>query len=254
MSMPILEITEQNEPKSEHNRDSPFLIRLVFEGTTESIKTLPKPRDDLKQELSWYFDQYAIDSPFDSARADKVRAQIENSRSNIFETLELARYDVGGVGKTTLWIDVMDNGCPTSKFHQVLWESLEGPTGVWKTWETVIVRRKVPDQHQERPSLAKDSLSFNVLLVVARKHDDEHFRVEGDIAYHNVAIPIVEAVEKMPNVRVDLAPPGTFRSFKEHIEAKPRGFYDVVHFDLHGKLSRTQARYDPKCRRLILKI
>jgi len=72
--------------------------------------------------------------------------------------------------------------------------------------------------------------------VVARKHSYEDSGLESDIAYQNVAIPIVNAVGRYPLVKVYLSRPGTFQAFQEHLESMPEGFYDIIHFDLHGKL------------------
>jgi hypothetical protein len=213
-----------------------FHVKLVSNGT-ESIQTLHVPLEDFRKDFSWYFDKYAVNSPYDASLAEDIETRITISHSHIFENLELAKYDQEGGSDSILWIDIIDSGSPRSRFHQIHWECLEQRTSEhWKSWETVVVRRKIIGNFAETVAVPEGKANFNILLVVARKDGSEGFGVGSDIAYHNVAKPIVDAVGTAPFLNIYLSRPGTFGAFQEHIESKPAGFYDIIHFDLHGKL------------------
>jgi hypothetical protein len=237
-----LEIIEQT---AEATLSSDILqVKLVFNGT-ESIRSLGVPLSECWKDLSWYFDKYAVDDPYGVSSAEDIRTRVAKSNAQIFEDLELTRYDEGGGTESILWVDIIDSGSSASQFHQIPWEFLEGHTP-WKNWGTVVVRRKVPSSSPERVPLSVEKTNFNILCVVARKHSHEHSGLGSDIAYQNVAIPIVDAVGRHPFVNVYLSRPGTFQAFHEHLESMPEGFYDIIHFDLHGRLRGKNTEYSPK--------
>ncbi|KAF4630204.1 hypothetical protein G7Y89_g7934 [Cudoniella acicularis] len=119
-----------------------------------------------------------------------------------------------------------------AKSHAQIFEDLE-LARIGAQW---VVRRKVPSSSPETVPLPAEKTNFNILCVVTRKHNSEHSGLGSDIAYHNVAIPIVDAVGRHSFVNVYLSRPGTFQAFQEHLEWMPEGFYDIIHFDLHGTL------------------
>ncbi|CAG8979422.1 hypothetical protein HYALB_00012455 [Hymenoscyphus albidus] len=42
-------------------------------------------------------------------------------------------------------------------------------------------------------------------------------------SYHSIALEVVR--------------PGTFDAFKSHLNSRPKGFFDIVHFDVHGRVT-----------------
>ena len=233
----IIELSHETAPGCDI-----FHVKLAFNGA-ESIQTLCVPLDDYRKDLSWYFDKYAVDSPYDASLAEDIENRITKSHLQIFENLKLTTYDQGDGSDSILWIEIIDSGSRGSKFHQIHWECLEQHTSkLWKSWEKVVVRRKVIHNSIEVVATPQVKLAFNILLVVARKDDSEGFGVGSDIAYHNVAKPIIDAVGRAPFLNIYLSRPGTFGAFQEHMESKPESFYDIVHFDLHGKLQGQGAK------------
>jgi tetratricopeptide (TPR) repeat protein len=77
----------------------------------------------------------------------------------------------------------------------------------------------------------QESPLLNLLIVTARPNE------EKDVGYRTISRPMVEAIrDGALRVNVEIARPGTYEAFVRHVEAKPEGFYHVVHFDLHGGL------------------
>jgi hypothetical protein len=77
--------------------------------------------------------------------------------------------------------------------------------------------------------------AFNILVVSARP------QLDHDIPHRFVSSIIVQVAQAAgERVRVELVRPGIFEAFEKHIDSRPPGFFDIVHFDLHGFATKTQ--------------
>jgi tetratricopeptide (TPR) repeat protein len=78
------------------------------------------------------------------------------------------------------------------------------------------------------------SPTLNVLLIVARPNG------RNDVAYRTISRPLVEMVRNSADLHVhfDILRPATFQTLIQHLEEvkkkKGTGFYQIVHFDVHG--------------------
>ena len=85
------------------------------------------------------------------------------------------------------------------------------------------------DPPEDRPTL-------NILVVVARPDGP------GDVGYRTISRPLLDALRTagLP-VTVDLVRPGTWQALRDHLRAATErhgsGWYQVIHFDLHGAFS-----------------
>jgi hypothetical protein len=74
---------------------------------------------------------------------------------------------------------------------------------------------------------------LRILVVTARPHGAR------DVGYRTVSRPLLDAVRqaRIP-VTIDLVRPGTWEALRDHLRAATRehgpGWYQVVHFDVHG--------------------
>ena len=98
------------------------------------------------------------------------------------------------------------------------------------------VTRRVA-QLPSRFELPSGQPTLNILLVTARPFG------RGDVGYRTISRPLLDALRQgsVP-VTVDLVRPGTWEALRGHLrEARARrdgsGWYQVVHFDLHGGFS-----------------
>ena len=57
-----------------------------------------------------------------------------------------------------------------------------------------------------------------------------------DVLPSDVQNTLLNIARRQPRVIVDIARPGTFEAFEDHLRSRPPGWYDLVHFDLHGKV------------------
>jgi len=90
-----------------------------------------------------------------------------------------------------------------------------------------------------RPILREE---YRILLVVARS-----FRKDKDHAYRDyppslVLGPLLKIASwcnertYLPNLRVDVVRPGTIGDFEKELKRHEKGYYDLVHLDMHGKI------------------
>jgi len=50
--------------------------------------------------------------------------------------------------------------------------------------------------------------------------------------------------ESKLGVKIDLLRPGTYRALAERLAKRPKGYYQMIHFDVHGALL-THAQFSP---------
>lgn len=138
-------------------------------------------------------------------------------------------------------------GLPT--LHNLWWEQLETPNLFPSLVKDVTVKRVIlvpPGRRtplfRPRSSGASRIYFTNVLLVIARKLTLDPERMDRNPSLAQMAI--LEAQRKLNEsgrkhrIRLEIVRPGTFASFKKHMERKrlegPDGYFHIVHFDAHG--------------------
>ena len=121
-------------------------------------------------------------------------------------------------------------------FHLLHWEALRDPELDGPLAVRLPVTRRVA-RLPSRFELPSGQPTLNILLVTARPFG------RGDVGYRTISRPLLDALRQgsVP-VTVDLVRPGTWEALRGHLrEARARrdgsGWYQVVHFDLHGGFS-----------------
>ena len=75
---------------------------------------------------------------------------------------------------------------------------------------------------------------LNILICSARPAGTQ------DIPQRLVSRIVMRELQRLrsdePNRKatVEIVRPGTFKALEKHLTGRPQGFYDLVHFDLHG--------------------
>jgi hypothetical protein len=231
------------------------VVKMVFDGLDLPSRSLPTLSSKAREDLTWYFNEYATTSPYTSDRAIKASDHLLKYAFAIYEELALAFLNNYADPDEDLYIDIVDNGRPTSGFHSIPWECLESNSlELTKKWKNVIISRKVAPLECTISKFTEietpDPSRFNILLVISRKCNTRISDISSDIAYHNVAPQFLHITEKVPNVNVDVARPGTFKALKAILESKPPKYYGLVHFDVHGRILE-EAEGSKRCSMII---
>ncbi|KFA80049.1 hypothetical protein S40288_10656 [Stachybotrys chartarum IBT 40288] len=97
---------------------------------------------------------------------------------------------------------------------------------------------------------------FRVLLVVARRIDTEkdtqpqandsteENEIPPDLDSSLVSEPLLEAISQLSeslDVRLEVCRPGSWDALQSLLAEKGHGYYDLVHFDLHGAVLRSKG-------------
>lgn len=189
--------------------------------------------------LAWYFEEW-LSFPFtDRVLAREAGASVEEYGHRLFRQIfegfpdVLAEYkfavrEAGGFGQLHFQIA----GSPA--FHALHWEALKDPMHPRPfAVEAPLVRKNLHPPNFQASLRASPTL--NVLLVTARPGG------RGDVSYRTISRPLVTALaESRLHAQIDLVRPGTWEALVRHLDesrtAQGDGYYQLIHFDLHGSL------------------
>lgn len=211
------------------------VVRVSFlgEGTEFDVTVTDPASDDDEELLAWYFEQH-LRFPF--LDGDRRRAAVEV---------------LGGYGRR-LFAQVFGGsagfgyqlmrrrgfaGCRievvgSAGLHRLHWEAMSDPELDTPLALRIPITRRVESQ-SARFEMAGPWPTLNILVVTARPGGI------GDVGYRTISRPLVDAVRQadLP-VRIDFVRPGTWAGLRAHLEttraAHGLGWYQLVHFDVHG--------------------
>jgi hypothetical protein len=219
------------------NPDGSFRVRVSFGDAAEYDVDVADPADAAAEaHLAWYFEKHLrypfLDKDLEQAAVQQITAYGEALFGQVFggaashEYLKLrdrafdrCRVEVSG----------------SAGLHRLHWEALRDPHMDTPLAVRLPVTRRVDalgskfDPPQGRPTL-------NILVVVARPDGPK------DVGYRTISRPLLDALRTagLP-VTADLVRPGTWRALRDHFRAATErhgsGWYQVIHFDLHGAFS-----------------
>ena len=184
-------------------------------------------------DLEWYFDEYTQDAE-DEDRANQVTASLKEYGQELFKQVfcgdALRRYsEEKNAGIQCIEI----TGSPA--FHSLHWETLYDSYQRQLLILDIPIIRKYTSETKVVPK-PLESPTINLLIVAARP---AHKDIE--IKHRTISRPLVESLRqaKLP-VKIDIVRPGTFHALRDHL-AEKKGYYHIIHFDVHGKLQDKQA-------------
>ncbi|KIW32269.1 uncharacterized protein PV07_03829 [Cladophialophora immunda] len=201
------------------------------------IRNLPISPLLLSQEISWAIQGYVKD-PFQSHRAElafknfKEHGKFLTKKLNLVGCLEETCGPVLNVTEVDIQLNIVDsttdtNGNQVSNSLQgIPWEMLESPQ-IASAGPRIHVRRVLDGSSTGKTHTIE---KLNVLLVTSRSSE------RADIPHRVVSLPLFSILHQLDNRFVDvrLLRPGTLDAFSHALKV---GKYDMVHFDLHGKVA-----------------
>lgn len=223
-----------------------------------------------QEEFDWFFQQHVKFPLTDTVRAAKVVEAIKDYGQSLY------RQTIGAIPFSAAFKqfcalrneDALDGLCieivGSAAFQRLYWETLrddrKGLDDHPLALQVEINRRPLaspqsisPGKYplQERPDASAASPAWslpirplNILLVVARPAGVR------DAGLRVISRPILDTLNSSTlqgtlQARLDVVRPGSFEGLKAQLErAAARELqYDVVHFDLHGRVSKDRKKY-----------
>ena len=183
-----------------------------------------------EQQLEWYFERW-IKFPFtDETIARRAAESVKSYGETLFQQV-FGDPDAYAAYKSLRLseLEIVIKGEP--EFQGLHWEAMRDPKAVRPMAIDGVMVRQRHIRGRANPISIAPSTVLNLLIVTARPNEEE------DVGYRTISRPMVEAIRegRLP-VNVEIVRPGTYEAFLQSLEAKPEGFYHVVHFDLHGGL------------------
>lgn len=180
------------------------------------------------EELRWYLEDYAEKDPFLTSRANAAAAFLLDYGSNL--VCAIGWEAVLSPSELQQPLNILVEESAKCRDIHVFWELLER-RDLWRPSllpPRVAVLRTV--SVLQPPPIIPASVTFtgtsNILILVARP------AAAQDIPHRLVSQIILDTAPG--GIRADIICPGTFEAFETHLQNKPKGYYNLVHFDLHG--------------------
>ena len=208
--------------------------------------------DDRHQSLQWYFEQFPIRDPFGTSRAEAIRRELLDLGKGLIRELFHNNSDWLGLFQESLVVQIHDSEEKDEAysiwFDRLCWELLTDKA-LWNDVDNAYEDRlgsvHVTRVHgswtavQRQASLnkmladEKRSNGRNVIAVTARPS-------ARDIPHRLITRSIASAVGEISKsssqaASLTIVRPGTFDTLVAFLKKRPRGFFDILHLDVHGE-------------------
>ncbi|KAI0435550.1 hypothetical protein F4803DRAFT_545198 [Xylaria telfairii] len=265
-----IDIYEIEPTTSRPEGERSCFVRVVVDGILErDVLRIQDPfGEDDKNLYDWYLEQYPL--PLSQAttpdevylhdneehemtsRADSVREKLENYGKQLHKSLMIQALPF--IDTKHLHINIWEaQNHPERRqqfgIHQILWENLEQPH-LWRSTSIVSSRLHVTVRRivlaPPSTGLPWESRGFTresplrVLLVIARNLKKTATNKYEDVKPHIAQIHLLSVQEDLVplwtshQVELHIARPGSYNALEERLTAEKKGYFDLVHFDLHG--------------------
>ncbi|UGT59854.1 tetratricopeptide repeat protein [Nocardia asteroides] len=220
------------------DEDGSHLVRVSYpsEGTEFDVSVTDPASADDEQLLAWYFEQH-LRFPF--LDGDRRRAAVEVLREYGRDLFTQVFGGAAGLeyqlmrrrGFEGCRIEVVGG----ASLHRLHWEALFDPALDSPLALRIPITRGV-EARSARFETAGPWPTLNILVVTARPGG------ANDVGYRTISRPLVDAVRQADiPVRIDFVRPGTWTGLRAHLEATRAahglGWYQLVHFDVHGSFA-----------------
>jgi hypothetical protein len=242
-----LVLSAENQSTTRPKRS--WMVHLENRKTGRKSQTFPLEDPFFREEyeeLRWYVEDFAVIDPYAVSRAAKASeskaaygaALIASLGEHINEVLDVQQ-TLQDSREQAIHLLVRGDGAASS-LHTLLWEILEGiecdKPAIHFTVSRicdVIGPASVaqPDNH--------DKEYFNILYVSARPGFGD------DISYRAISQHIVQLLKsriQTHRIRLHFARPGTWGRFHTVLKSQNEGYYDLVHFDMHGSIVKSRGQ------------
>jgi hypothetical protein len=196
-----------------------------------------------RDNIQWFLEKHATNDPFAITRADQARRMLKKFSLHLAK--DISQLD-GFVKRSDSTLKI-EFHCPaegTCPLASLPWEILEDKlpwafAGVFH--KEYLVERVVDLKQNVQGSSAQGSTlggKLNILMVTARPQNN------ADIDSGQVSWPVAKIISKYPGARnsanLRLVRPGSLNALKKELGAKEKGFYQLVHLDMHGQVEGDQ--------------
>jgi hypothetical protein len=248
-------------------------IYIAGEKVLQNVLLKDPLNPDQRSLCRWYLEKYVQHSPYSADLAKDAAHLLNMYPEELLRQLRLQEVlgpylpqeGLGNLQRRVVSIEICDK-VPAgegdqSTVHQIFWETLENSTLLSNTAWNIIVHRGIqvlldsglslPHRVQSWRRRDGTTATVNVLLVIARdmsRNKNEY----NDIAPFIVSSALTEVQRQLKEsgaalqLHVEIARPGTLASFEAHLrrseEIYGTGFFHIIHFDLHGKVSNRNTR------------
>ena len=257
--MPVVSIVELGREPAESDPSAdgtPCHVNRIFSVTNHTAKhgsrqqqfKIPSTPLGLMDDICWYLEDFALRCPLETKRADRVKHSLRGVGRTLVNSIHWASIVGHEERKESLLLSIQEQPCG---FAPVVWELLEDS----ELWDDpfkggVFVSRCIQKPegtstaaaaHGKRPETASPSLNILIVAARPRKEQDIPHRIVSKILYDKIRRQSDQLTS--PTYLKILRPP-TWEEFNRELEEKGVGFYDIVHFDVHG-LKMDDNRYVP---------
>lgn len=242
-------ITAEGPVGPAHTRSWKVFVRNQRTGQESARFTLEDPFNEHEyQEVRWYVEDFAMRDPFSQARANKAtesqlrygKRLVSAIRPFIDEVLGIKPENTSAHSWGAVHLLVAGNGTGSS-LHSLLWEIIErveccNPPTFFAV--TRVAERDPNDEQSILPGKEPSSSEqhFRILYVSARPS------LRNDISYRAISRHIWELLKRTDGqhsqILLDFVRPGTWTKFQSVLKDRGKGYYDLVHFDMHGTINK----------------
>ncbi|KAH6972601.1 hypothetical protein EDB80DRAFT_360879 [Ilyonectria destructans] len=202
-----------------------------------------------EESLTWLVERHSELEPFDTQRASGVRNSLVSYRQSLINQLRL--HEIVGQARRDGLVLIVEAASSSSTFHKIHWEVIEQDELLGHT----VLCRRVHDAYDGGHIPNQDILAkrqfYNILMISSRPG------VSQDLPYTLLSRPLIDLAERLrrhngTQVKVVIVRPGCWQAFVNHLEEVTTkngpGYYDLVHFDVHGDEFRHQVhlRFNPR--------
>jgi hypothetical protein len=192
---------------------------------------------DQETDLKWYLEERATSDPFAEARTTAVEKSLETYAKTLYGNVEPAFSKVNlDVASEQVCLSIIDQTSDKS-IHRLHWEALEHPT---LRCNICVYRVQEETDIEASKEMPNKKTSLNLLFMTARKMDRTKTDVDQRLILRPVLGFIAEKSSTMP-IDFDVVRPGTYEAL-ELLLGQRKGYYDLIHFDVHGQVSKKNGR------------
>ncbi|OAL29545.1 hypothetical protein AYO22_01959 [Fonsecaea multimorphosa] len=214
--------------------DCSVSLGAVFLTSIHDISIVDGLQDGEMLDIQWFLEFYAVKDPYQAGRATKARAALRRCEISLLSSLRpafeaLSKAAPAENTKLRVTLTIRASG-DDSTFHSLLWETLERQEQYQSHHLCISVVRYV-ESNPDPPSI-QFAPARNILLLTARP--DQMM----DQKYNLITKPISHLLWTTPNTStrqiLHFARPGTFNELQRRLEGEGKGYFSLVHLDVHG--------------------
>lgn len=192
-------------------------------------------------EVKWYIESYVRQDPFSLNRAQAAELALRSYGSSLANAICASDAVLVDLYDSELMILIADHAEYCLRFSRVHWEVLEDV----KIWDADFRPRRVSVVRQANVADSSDDDSYTQTFIQSRSSQQHILAVSArplqdrDIPHRLITRSILKVVaeehKRSPTAPTfEIVRPGTFQALESVLESHDIGYYDIVHFDLHG--------------------